>query len=219
MIFGSAIHEATEAYFTSLKDGCPHVEPELHAIFDARFSEELELASLMHAPLDCGKDDIDAARTKGAEMLTTFLEKVDHTIKVVGVEVPISIELPTGHNMIGFIDLIADDGNDRYRVIDIKTAARSYGPDKIDYDMQPTVYLEAARRILGVESGVDFEYWVLTKTKVPKFEVVPVHRTERDWLELLETVEDVQQGISANAYHRRRGWQCDGCQYRKRCGS
>ncbi|MCA8939083.1 MAG: PD-(D/E)XK nuclease family protein [Planctomycetes bacterium] len=219
LIFGTAMHEALEAFMQSLAKPDPMSEAEVHGVFEARFKEEVLLAETLDTPIEWGSSDRESTIEQGGAMLSVFLAEVDRTLNVHGTEVGFEFALPAQGRILGFIDLILDDGEGRYRVVDFKTAARSYGPDKIEHDLQPTIYLEAAKRLLPDAVSIEFEYWVLTKAKKPKFEIVPVHRTQRDWEEATQTIDAVELGIAACAFYRRRGWQCNGCQYRQQCSA
>ena len=217
LILGSAIHEAVEVFFNGLKSGNPPVEDEVFAAFDLAFTDSANLAEELGAPVDWGKSSFDEQADKGTEMLRVFLADVDRDIEVIGVEQSFEFELAPGLNVAGVIDLILRD-SDRIRVVDVKTSASSYGQDKLLYDLQPTVYMLAAERMFNAPAKVDFEYWVLTKSKQPALKIHPVVRAEADRLELVEAFQEVRAADASGVFPRIRGWQCATCEHRDRCG-
>lgn len=218
LILGSAVHEAVELFMKGLKDGQPATEDEVLGAFDLAFTDAANLAEEMDVPVNWGKSGFHDQAEKGAEMLRVFLDKVDRDINVIAVEQAFEIELEPGRNVSGYIDLILQD-KERILVVDIKTSSSSYGKDRLDYDLQPTTYVAAAEQMYDAEGKVDFEYWVLTKTKKPAFRIYPVVRDEQDRNELIEAFHEVEAASIFGVFPRMRGWMCFGCEFRDRCNS
>lgn len=216
LIFGSAIHEAVEAFMRSLKD-----EPLNHeavvAVFERAMHDEIGLNQHHGLTVDWGKKSAEEMLAKGGEMLEVFLAKVDREVTVVGTEVEFEVQLADDIVVNGVIDLLLDEGDGRYRVVDLKTSASSLPQDRLEFDLQPTVYLEAAERILAAPGQVDFAYWVLTKAKQPAFRIYPVKRSDAQRAELLEVIRDVRAAEAAGIFPRQRSFMCFGCEHRDRC--
>lgn len=217
LVFGTAIHEACELFFEGLKAGSPPMSEEVHGAFHRAFTDSVKLAEDMHVPMDWGSSSQIELLEKGEAMLATFLAEVDRGIRVVDTEVEFEFEIAPGRIVNGVIDLVLEDGNGRYRVVDIKTAASTYGQDRIDYDQQPTVYIAAAEQLYGAHGDVDFEYWLLLKTKKPQFKIIPVVRDANDRAELIQTIDDVETARLHRVYPRMRGFTCAGCEYARAC--
>ena len=217
LVFGTAIHEACELFFEGIKAGAPPSSDEVHGAFHRAFTDSVKLAEDMHVPMDWGKTNQADMIEKGEAMMAVFLDEVDRGVRVVGTEVPFEFEIAPGRVVNGVIDLVLDDGNGRYRVVDIKTAASTYGPDRIDYDQQPTVYIAAAEHLYGAHGNVDFEYWLLLKTKKPQLKIMPVVRDANDRAELIQTIDEVETARAHGVYPRIRGFMCTGCEYRQLC--
>jgi CRISPR/Cas system-associated exonuclease Cas4 (RecB family) len=115
------------------------------------------------------------------------------------------------------MDLVIDEGEGRYRVVDIKTAAATYGPDRLEFDHQPTVYIAATEHLFNAKGKVSFEYWLLLKTKKPQFKILPVVRNADDRHELIQTIQEVHQATNANVHPRIRSNICTTCEYRRAC--
>ncbi|NUQ34325.1 MAG: PD-(D/E)XK nuclease family protein [Planctomycetaceae bacterium] len=216
LLFGTAIHEAVTEFLGSLKKE-PLTEAEVHGVFHRALTDQLEFAEVSGCPVRWINATQEETIALGELMLTAFLVQVDRNITVVGTEVAFEFELGPGQIMRGGIDVILKDGEGKYRVIDLKTSAKAYNEDSLKYDMQPTIYCEAIRKLYPDAREVSFEYWVLTKTKEPKFLVYPLTRGEREARELRELAEEYQISVLAEVFPRKRDWQCRWCSYQNIC--
>jgi CRISPR/Cas system-associated exonuclease Cas4 (RecB family) len=219
LIFGTAIHEACEVFLAALKDGQPAVNDEVYGAFHRAFDDSVKLATDMNVPVDWGNNTHKDMIAKGEGLIATFLAEVDRGIRVIATEAEFEFEISPGRVVNGVIDVILDDGHGRYRVVDIKTAATTYGPDRLEHDMQPTVYIAAAEHMYGAPGRVNFEYWCLIKTKKPQFKVLPVVRDARDRAELVEAIDDIDAARMAGVFPRIRGFMCAGCEYAGSCAT
>lgn len=215
-VFGTAIHEAVEAFMRSLKRDPLNYEAVV-AVFERAMQDEIALNEHHGVPVDWGKKSATEMMEKGAELIDVFLKKVDRDVTVIGTEVPFEVQLADDILVNGVIDLLLDEGDGRYRVVDLKTSASSLAQDRLEFDLQPTVYLVAAERILAAPGKVDFEFWVLTKAKQPAFKIYPVQRSEAQRNELLEVIRDVRAAEAAGIFPRQRSFMCFGCEHRDRC--
>lgn len=218
LLLGSAIHEAVELFMKALKAGQPASEDEVIRAFDLAFTDSAKIAEELDAPVDWGKSSFGEQAAKGVDMLRIFLAEVDRSVQVVAVEQEFKVELAPGLIISGVIDLILQEGS-RIRVVDLKTSATAYGQDRLEFDLQPTTYIAAAERMFDAAGCVDFEYWVLTKTKSPAFKIYPVVRCAADRDELVEVFCEVKAADALGVFPRIRGWQCFGCGHRGRCDS
>jgi CRISPR/Cas system-associated exonuclease Cas4 (RecB family) len=144
-------------------------------------------------------------------------------VEVVAVEEPFSVLL---HNpdtdevleerLTGFIDLVVlEDGHPV--VVEHKTAAKKYGADQLRFDVQLTGYQYAMHQRGWADVGLRFQ--IVTKTKTPVVQVEDVLREGGDEVDFLRTVVGVLKAIDAGVFFPVRGWQCRGCQFRRRCGA
>lgn len=219
LVFGTAIHEACEVFLTALKDGQPPISEEVYGAFHRAFTDSVKLAADMAVPMDWGNSSCEAMLEKGEALVATFLAEVDRSIRVVATEVSFQFEIAPGRVVDGVIDLILDDGKGRFRVVDLKTAASTYGQDRMDHDIQPTVYIAAVEHLYAAPGSVNFEYWLLLKTKKPQFKILPVVRDARDRAELVETIDEVENACLRGVFPRIRGFMCAGCEYKGRCSA
>lgn len=216
LVFGSAIHEALEAFMNSLATE-PLSLDETVGVFERALKDEVEFSSQLSMPVDWGKKSLDEMCEKGRQMLAVFLDKVDRNVRVVGTEVPFEVPVAPDVMLKGVIDMIVALDDDRYLVVDFKTAASSLPPDKLQHDMQPTAYLLAAELMMNAPGKVEFEFWTLTKTKSPALRISPVQRTAEQKQEFLEAIRDVAVAEEVGLYPRRRSFMCTGCEFADRC--
>jgi CRISPR/Cas system-associated exonuclease Cas4 (RecB family) len=222
--FGSAFHAALAQFYVALKeDGrAPSLECVTYAFRDAwerELEEDIPLQADDEEPGDKGQ-----LVDKGVAMLGLFHEHASKSmagVEVEAVEKPFSVDIydpETGEvqdeRLIGAFDLVVNDGR-RRTVVESKTSARKYGEDQIRWDLQPTCYSHAAKRMGLGDVGV--RYQILTKGKSPAIQVVDLDRTEEDELEFLRVTLGVMGGVDAGVFIPQRGWACGGCQFAYAC--
>lgn len=217
LVFGTAIHEGCEALLKSLPGGNPASLDEILGVFTRAMTDSAQLAQEHGIPIDWGDGSLEQMLEKGEQMLAVFHERVDRRLNVVATELAFEVELAPGRHVQGVIDLVLSEGKGRFRVVDLKTAASTYGPDRLELDLQPTVYIAAAEKVFNAPGSVDFEFWLLTKTRQPDLKILPVVRNARDHAELLESIDEVEQACLRGVFPRLRSYACFGCEYEQRC--
>jgi putative RecB family exonuclease len=217
LVFGSAIHEAVAAFFEGLKAKAPLILDEVHAVFERAFADEVYVAETMGCPMEWDDTNFEETVEKGQKMLACFFDKVDRDLDVMHTEYAFDVKTPEGCVLKGFMDCVVRTGENSFKIIELKTAKRTYTQDRLLYDLQPTVYIAALREIVPEADKIEFEYWLLMKTKEPDLKILPVVRNAGDLQELKDTIRGYLLGISTGAFPRRRGWLCDYCGYAKAC--
>jgi hypothetical protein len=154
-------------------------------------------------------------------MLDVFVENFELPDKVLGIEVPFSIELvddDTGDvvpvPLIGALDALVMKAG-KPKVLELKTGKRRWGEDQLLFDLQPTAYRLAARALGLGEPEV--ELLLVTKGKEPTIQREQFVRTDADVRDLVATASGVLRAVDAGVDHPIRGWQCRGCQYQGAC--
>jgi putative RecB family exonuclease len=216
LVFGTAMHEAAEAFLESLAQ-TPKGDDEIIAVFERAFRDSVKFAEESQSPLDCSPEELEALVEKGKAMLRCFTTKVDRNAKVVGTELAFDVEVQPGVALTGYLDCLLMTGLNQFKIVELKTAARTYGEDRLRFDLQPTCYMAAAQRLLPPGAKVEFEYWLMMKTKEPDLKFLPVVRSDQDHDELHQLIRDYLKAIGAQVFPRRRSYQCDGCGYAKLC--
>ena len=217
--FGGAVHHALAFYYGKLRD--IEAEPtadELAAVFRDEWVKQLDT----DLPVLFGdKEDEGSLTDMGVKMLAVFLEKAQLPAEVVEVEMPFSIELTdpeTGEELprlVGVLDAVVKDRDGKFRVLEHKTAARRWAPDKLAFDLQLTAYSMVAPQIGLADAQVTVQ--LLLKQKTPDFEVLHAVRTDADRRDFMDTAVGVLRAVRAGAFHPIRDWQCRGCAYAAQC--
>lgn len=222
LVLGSAVHAALASYYTGLRDGSALALDDMLEVYAGAW------IAAQPADLPVLTDDgvpLASVEAHGVAMLRAFHAHAARApaVRPVLIEAPFNVDLhdpATGEvldeKLTGVIDLVAErDG--RLRIFEHKTAGRRYGRDQLEYDVQPTGYLFAARQLgLNVE-GATFQ--VLVKTTTPVVQVEDVERDAAAENDFLLTVVGVLRAIDAGAFYPVRGWACRGCAYARSCAA
>jgi len=218
LAFGTAFHEAIGEHLRISHH--EHVAPidELHEVFSRVYQEQLAVDDVPVLFDEGESADQQMAMARG--MISAFVEQVPMPNRVAGIEVPFRIELhdpETGEvlpSLVGAIDAVVetDDGVEAW---ELKSSARRWSQDQLDYDPQPTVITMGARR-LRFEDATPVLI-VTTKTKTPAVQVAPVHRGPEDERDIVAIAASVERAIEVGVNHPVRGWACRGCAYSHAC--
>jgi len=220
LVFGGAFHDTLEAAISVLAQGKVSASETAWLLqlwsekWQAKLSQEQvawneempeELAALGARMLG-GKLDVSGAGPNRTESMPQFLSKIvpmmvdmnpDFAGMEPAIERKIELRVPgVSVPVIGYIDIICADGVPG----DFKTSAKAWYADKAHDELQPTFYLAAlAQAGMPVPDG-KFRYYVFTKTKQPKAQIIETKRTPSQLLWLFEVIAETWQAIQANAF-------------------
>jgi len=214
LAFGSAVHEALAGFYVALKAGEPELSADqLATVFRDAWRRELR----SDTPILFGDNEsADSLIDLGVRMLSVFHETAERPHRVVEVEMPFSIEIAEGLPLlVGVLDLVVQDKDELYGVIEHKTGAKRWTDEKLNYDGQLTAYRMAAPYLGLGDAPVTIQ--LLTKTKQPDLVIYNPTRTQADIDEFVETASAVLRAVEAGAFWCSRSWQCNGCEYAARC--
>jgi putative RecB family exonuclease len=224
--FGGAIHTGIEWYYRGLKDK-GSIEPLniLEELFADCISLEIDNSEI---PVIYKKEapDKDSVIKMGKSLLKVFYESVDLKDKeIVGIELPLSAKLytPEGEatelKLIGVLDLLLRDQNNKLFVVDNKTAVQAKSQSTVDEDMQFTAYsyLLAANRYVFPTATVNCRMDVLRKLKTPKMQQYFTVRTAADRKRFARIASVVLAGIESRIFIPQRSWMCSDCAYTRAC--
>jgi RecB family exonuclease len=110
----------------------------------------------------------DEARETGIIAIERYLgegDTVDFS-KVIETEKKIELDLPNGHEFIGYIDAVIDNGDGTVSLIDYKTYSEAPQEDKMKYSLQANMYMEVMTK-LGY-TVKDFSFECVSPKKVLK---------------------------------------------------
>ncbi|MFA6184458.1 MAG: PD-(D/E)XK nuclease family protein [Parcubacteria group bacterium] len=156
-----------------------------------------------------------AAFSQGIEIIRRYYHDNDISkINIVALESPFQIKLGE-HVVSGIIDRI-DRTEDGYEIVDYKTAKKMPSQEKVDNDVQLTIYLAAflARYPEEIKN--------LDKLKVSLYFVkhgakLTSTRTEEDLKNIEKTFLEVIEKIGESEFHPIVNPLCDWCDFQNRC--
>jgi len=247
LVFGSAFHATVEAYIRmkNLEQGIMEIgdnqtRERLKGLDDAdsllawwglQWAAKLEkepnidwgdetpeaLADLGAKML--GKLDVSGSGANRKEMAGEFLSKIVPMMnngKPV-IERKVSLSVPgVPIPVIGYIDIITADGVPS----DFKTASRAWYKSKADEELQPTFYLAALAQMGEPVPDGKFRYYIFTKAKSPKAQILETSRTAGEMLWLFELIRQTWQAIEAGVFPSNpTTWKCNPkyCDYWNMC--
>ena len=220
LAFGSAWHETIGEHLTHAGSDNPMSREELGDFFrdaleNAVHGEEVPV-------LFEDQEDLGQTVDLGIRMLGVYLDRVPPPEKVIGVEVPFSIELAhpvTGEivrvPLIGSIDAFVIE-NGKPTVLELKTAKRSGGRSSWSSTFSRPLTRWAPG---GGFEEAELKLVVTTKTKKPDVQVERLVRHRGDERELAELAYGVLEAAAAGIDYRVRGWQCKNCAYADACAA
>jgi len=223
MLFGSAIHAAIARYYKGvLKKGKPEPLSLYQDLLHDHWNWETEDTGIPIAYKD-GQNQ-DSMLNEGQLLVKTFCESAQ-PMEVVGVEEPYSSVLydeegnATDFKLIGIVDCIQRDKDGNLIIIDNKTANRAYSKDKIEQDLQMTVYsyLMCANKLMPAKADTTHRFDVLLKLKQPRLDIYYTTRSATDRKRLAKIINQVLRGIEASVFFPNPSWMCSDCQYAQAC--
>jgi putative RecB family exonuclease len=220
--FGGSIHEVLAAYYRSLKDaGIAPALDDLIAIFETDWRLRLESEEVV---FDNGMTPRKMEDT-GIAILRCFYDTCTPG-EIIAVEAPFRLRkldpangTPLPLPLVGVIDLVERDASGRIVAVDHKTAARKYTLDKVEQDLQLTIYSAALKRsrIVNGAPEVHVRLDVLLKTKTPDLCLYESVRTDEHRRKMFKTVQAIANAIEQKLFYPNPGWQCPSCQYKTSC--
>ena len=117
-----------------------------------------------------------------------------------------SLELP----IVGVIDLVAEI-DDREKIVDFKTADKTYGPVDVELSDQLTAYE------LAEPDAQELALCALVKTTESKIEWYPTKRDAVRLTEFLGKAGYVAREIKAGQFYKRTGVHCSWCDFFPAC--
>ncbi|MBT4485497.1 MAG: PD-(D/E)XK nuclease family protein [Candidatus Latescibacteria bacterium] len=218
LIFGSAIHQSLEHYYTGRKESRNVPINEMLALYDASWEKETSENEIRFK----NGNTRDSLLKTAESMLETFLKTVKPG-EILAIEQSFSEEIidpETNENLgvplKGRIDLI-ERTKSGIAVIDHKTAAKSYDDERVANDLQLTAYSYVMSRQGHDPEDITLRFDVLMKNGKCAFQTYQTFRTPKDHARLFKTAKSVIQGIKAEAFYPQKSWMCNGCVFEREC--
>jgi putative RecB family exonuclease len=199
LVFGSALHNTIEGYIANRAEGATHKE--LTDLWPDQWSAAVERDNLS---CEWGADTPEQHFNEGVRLLSNpelqqmvnrltpmrdeqglFMERKIE-LRVPGVPIPI----------IGYIDIVTNDGVPG----DFKTSAQQWSNEKAKAELQPIFYLAAMNQLGRPSPGMRFRHYVVTKTKVPKVQVIETAHTIDSVFWLFGLIQQVWKAIENESF-------------------
>ena len=218
LVFGTAFHKtASWVAILRQKDTYATSEEAMNI-----FTEMWNIEYKADDNLMLSNEDWEKLNDTGRKMIKCLNNKWLED-NIVSVGKAFSVFFPgTSKALIGEIDLIVKNDDDKTILIDWKTSARKWPLDKASKDLQATCFLYAYEQIEPdyTATGSQFRYDVLTKTKEPSYTQHPTYRCKDDFQRLSQLIRTVERAVKAEAFlPNETGFFCNGCQFASACKS
>jgi len=221
LVFGSAVNAALIAIDQDLAKGrTPHLE----AAFAVLRSYLEGAYGKRDLPVVSTRDEsVEDLYEKGEKMIGHYAENL--IPDEVPVEMPRRFTVPLidadgealPRPLVGEVDRVVRTKSGRKAIIDWKTAASRWSPERIMKDDQATAYLLAGEFILG-ETPEFFRYDLLLKTAKPAVERYYVERTDRQKRRFVRKVKIVDRAIQTGVFvPNDLSFACPTCPFRGAC--
>jgi putative RecB family exonuclease len=216
LVFGSAIHEAIEAYFQALLVGDPL--PDLEALMEGyrHHWETNQSVPIQFGATDTPESCEQLARRMLAKFLASDLAQPEG--RIIGIEEELRGELVPGvPDLLGRLDLILET-DDHVVIQDFKTARSAWSPDQAEESVeQLLLYGDLVRRLVpGKELKLRFA--IITKTKEPKVQVLDAEFDAERLDRTKQVFKTVWSAIQAGHFYPSPSpMTCTGCGYRSAC--
>lgn len=220
LAMGTALHEAFGFALFQHGSGEPVVVDSIHQKFRDSLHHQIgdqEVPVLF----DDGENEGDVADV-GVKMLTALFAIYPMPHDVHAIEKRFAVELVDMESgevlpvpFVGSVDAVTET-NGRVQLLELKSAARRWDPDRLANDPQQTGY-RIAMRAEGIVDP-ELQLAVVTKTKRVDVQLESLIRTQRDESELVDTALSVYRAVQAGVDHRQRSWACKSCPLAGPCG-
>jgi putative RecB family exonuclease len=221
--FGGAFHETLAYFYRGLKDTNTHYSAD--DLIDV-FKIDWNLRNECDDTIRFEKNDTqESMLEKGIAMIQAFHANVTPG-EIIAVESEFCLRKADNNGskpltipIVGAIDLVERDREGYIVAVDHKTAAHKYSDNKVEDDLQLTVYTCAVARSKLVEGDTEFyaRFDVVTKTKQPELISYYTSRTENDHRRMMKLIREVLVGIESGVFYPIASWMCGSCAFKSHC--
>jgi putative RecB family exonuclease len=218
--FGSAFHRTAEIFWHKRAEGGDASADMLADLFGRVWRREVAETTNLQYQKD---NDFESLLAQGQAMIRAYRQGIGDLGEVIGVNVPFSVPLIDADGVeldrpiIGEFDLLLGGSGGPVTCVDLKTAGQRYSETKLATDLQPTVYLAAARHMFP-HAAIHFRWDAVLKTKKPELVCYATDRTPDDFTRLGELVRVAERCIEAGLFLPSEGsYFCSGCGFADLC--
>ena len=215
-ILGSAVHSALASYHRKLQAGEPVTTQQVRLAYLAAWDDQAGQGQVV-AP---GNRSLDDSRDLGFSLVEAYLNEPPPE-SIIAVESPILAPIANSRGdylerpILVIPDLVTRR-DDALKVVELKTAGRSFSESEVATSLQPTFYANALYELTGEEPAV--EYAVLVKTKTPKVQRIEAYRTSTDFQRLGDLVGVIERAVEAGIFYPQESpMNCSGCSFFREC--
>ena len=221
LVFGIAVNDALRIIDLDLANGRPPKVGEACEVL--RSSIEVAYAKRDMPVVSTHDESAEGLYAKGKNLVEYYVKVLPQDEVPVDLarkfEIPLFTEdgeaLP--RPLVGEVDRWVKDSAGHVGIVDWKTSAARWSPDKLAKDDQATTYLMGGPSALGRKPAF-FRYDLLLKTKEPKVERYYVERTERDFKRFTKKVVMTDRAIRSGVFvPNDTSFACPTCPFRGAC--
>ena len=216
LVFGGAVHAALQRFFQEQLTGRSVPLTELMEVFHQYWQAETKTRTVQYAK----GEDAPGLKERARSMLQAFLASPQARPegRIVGVEEELVTKLADDvPPLLARVDLLVDTGRE-LRIIDLKTARTRWTAEQAEQAAdQLWLYAQAARRLIP-QRRLKLEFVVLTKTRQPAVQTLPVPLQEQHWSRVRELARLVWRAITAGLFYPAPSpLRCPTCPFQPAC--
>lgn len=239
-IFGSSVHSVLQEYLTKMFEVTKVAANKLD--LESRLMEEMKLNFNKEMEIQGGiapatKEEMVEFYADGCliidwfrKNISKFYSKKHH--KLIGIELPLNVDIRKGLQFIGYIDvIIKDETEDRITIIDLKTSTKGWSKWQKEDPIKKSqllLYKKFYSDIYNVPlENIDVEYhilkrklWENTEYTIPRISTftpangkISVKKAYDGFNSFLDTVFDSDGNFKNSEYPKTVGKHCQWCEF------
>ena len=214
LLFGSAFHRTAEWIAIGRQHGIYVTSEDSKEYFSYVWEDECKKAENLYQT----KENWEKLNITGQNIVATLNQEWLED-DILSVNQAFRVTLPgISKPLIGEIDLVVRDNIGNPILVDWKSAAKKWGLEKANNDLQATCFLYAWKQLYNWIPY--FRYDVFTKTKVANYSQHYTLRCESDFTRLIHLMKMVEKAVKAEVFlPNESSFFCNGCQYKSACRS
>ncbi len=220
LLFGSVFHKAASWIALMRKQNIYPADEEAMDVFTEMFKLELRCSDVEKLTAD--NNELKDLEAKGRQMIECLNNEWQED-NVIAISKQFSVMLPgTSKPLIGEVDVIVKDDNNKHILIDWKTSSSKWPIEKAQKDLQATLYMYAYEQLEKnyIASDNVFRYDVITKTKEPKYIQYPTYRNKNDFIKLGQLIQIIERAVKNEIFlPNETSFYCSSCQFKNACKS
>jgi hypothetical protein len=247
LLFGTAMHETIQQFLSVMYVVSKKQAMEMNTdkiLLESMRSEFLKENSKLSKGTICTQLELEEFYGDGRRILEWFKKHINKFytntgVELVGIEIPLNVELKTGVHFIGFVDIVLREiGSGKIIIIDLKTSTRGWSSyDKNDKfkNAQIVLYKKYYSDLFGVPlEKITVEYQILRRKllenspypipyvskHIPASGKPTVNKVHGEFMEFVNTIFDEtgnrRTTISYPKVPGKSGKNCKWCEFKQR---